>query len=337
MTNTLGGFWALDPDSNEDVFVHYEDLEADIVQSFIKPVGGFIFPANLFCLSRLPEVPFYVKDWLPKRGKSLLYAPPKTGKSYLCLQLARCIGSEEEFLGLPTTRGTVLYVQFELGEEILQARLRQTKGNYENVYVGTSFSMKLDLPSGQAQLVRALEAVEPQVLILDPLYKVIVGEENEATDMRKVVDFLDSVIEGFNCSILLVHHAGKDLSKRGRGSSIFEDWVDSYLQLKKTSKDKERLKAQIKPIFLRHAQLPPEPIEVELGEDFEFHVVSAAQTVKQQVEEFVKTTQNSVTPAQLFEQKIGSNTSVYKALKELVKEKKVIKGERGKYRWYGSH
>lgn len=333
MTN-LGGFWGLDPDTGKDIFIRYEDLEEDTRDLFIKPIGGFIFPANLFIMKKLPDVPFYVKDWLPKRGKSLLYAPPKAGKSYLCLQLARCIGSEESFLGIPTTKGKVLYIQFELGEEILQHRMKEdTKKDYANVFVGTTFSLKLDSKAGQEQLVRAMEAVEPNVLILDPWYKAILGDENESSDVRKILDFLDTVIEGFNCSILVIHHAGKDLKKRGRGSSVLEDWVDSYLQMQRVAKEGERLKVKIKPIFLRHAQLPPNPIEAELGEDFEFHIVGAAQTVKEQVEAFIKVAKEPVNPAQMFARNIGSNTSVYEALKVLVSEGKVIKEKWGTYRW----
>ena len=327
------GFWIVDPDTQEDRFIYYEELEQELVQAFIKPIGGFIFPAGLFMLSKLPDVPFYVKDWLPKRGKSLLYAPPKAGKSRLCAQLARCIGCGEAFLEIPTKQGSVLYIQLELGEEILQGRLKETGKDYENVFVGTTFSMKLDSLGGQKQLWRAVEAVEPNVLILDPWYKVLMGDENESTDARKITDFLDSVIEGFNCSILIIHHAGKDLSKRGRGSSVLEDWVDSYLQMQRTSMAGSILRVKIKPIFLRHAQLPPGPIEAELGEDFEFHLVSGALTVKQQVAEFIKMALNEITPAQLFVQKIGTNTSVYTALKELAEEGKIEKTGRGRYKW----
>ena len=327
------GLWIVDPSTGEDRFVLYSELEEDIVQAFIKPIGGFVFPANLFVLSALPAVPFYVRDWLPKRGKSLLYAPPKTGKSYLCLQLARCIGCGESFLGIPTTKGSVLYVQFELGEEILQNRMkRETKKDYDNVFVGTTFSMKLDTKQGQDQLWRAMEAVEPSVLILDPKIKMIAGDENESHEMRPVCDFLDTIIEGFDCSVLVIDHSGKDESKRGRGSSVWEGWVDSYLQMKKTSKKNERLKVKIQPIFLRHAALPPEPLEAELGDDFEFHVVGSALTVKEQVEEFICKQKEPVSPKDLYGAGIGANTSVHQALGELEREGKIVKEGRGRYR-----
>ena len=327
------GLFIIDPETEKERFVYYHELEDELVQAFIKPVGGFIFPANLFTLSHLPSVPFYVKDWLPKRGKAYLYAPAKSGKSYLCIQLARCVGAGLPFLGLPTTKGVALYVQFELGEEILQARLRQTRQDYDNVYVGTTFSMKLDTKGGQEQLWKALEAVEPNVLILDPKIKMITGDENESHEMQPICDFLDSVIEGFNCSILVIDHAGKDISKRGRGSTIWEGWSDSYLKMKRTSKKGEPLRVEIEPVFLRHASLPPEPIKAELGEDFEFHVVSSALTVKQLVAKFFREEKGEVCPKDLFDYGIGTNTSVYQALRELVAEGRVSKEERGKYKW----
>ena len=329
------GLWIQDPDTGEERFIFYSELEGDTIQSFVHPIGGFVFPANLFTLSRLPSVPFYIRDWLPKQGKAMLYGPAKTGKSYLCAQLARCIASGEDFLGQSTTTGRVLYVQFELGEEIFQSRLRSTGQDYDNVFVGTSFSMKLDTKVGRDQLWRALEAVEPSVLILDPKIKMISGDENESTDMRQVTDFLDLVIEGFRCSVFVTDHTGKDASKRGRGSSVWEGWVDSYLSMKKVSKKGEGLKIKIEPIFLRHAQLPPEPIEAELGDDFEFHLVGSAPTVKQQVLDFLekKWAEKSLpcSPGLLFEAKIGSNTSVYQALAKLVEEEKVEKVGWGKY------
>lgn len=327
------GLWIVDSETGEDRFIYYHELEEETIQSFIKPIGGFVFPAGLYMKKALPSVPFYLRDWLPKMGKALLYAPAKSGKSYLCLQIANCIGSGSEFLGIPTTAGKVLYLQFELGESVLQARLLQTGKPYDNVFVGTTFSMKLDTKAGQKQLESALDAVEPDVLILDPKYKAIMGDENEANEMRPICDFLDEKIEAYGCSVLLIDHSGKDITKHSRGSSIWEDWVDSYLQMKVTSKKGERHTVKIEPIFLRHAQLPPEPIEAELGDDFEFHLIDSAPTIKEQVSDWIQSSEEPVSPAELFKQKLGSNTAVYKSLGELVEEGKINKLERGKYEW----
>lgn len=324
------GLWIVNPDTGEDEFVLYSELEHDVRQKVIKPIGGFIFDAETFMSSNLARVPFYIKDWLPMRGKAMFYAPPKSGKSYLAVQAARCIAAGEPFLSLPTQPGRVLYTQFELGVEVLQQRLLDTHQIYPDVFVGTSFSMKLDTEIGRKQLLAAMEAVKPKVLILDPMYKALSGDENESYDVMRILDFLDSLIEGYECSILLIHHSGKDPTKRGRGSSVLEDWVDSDIEVKVISKKGEPLKIRIQPIFLRHAAIPPEPIEAELSPAFEFECTTI-RTVKQQVLEFITSAHTTVTPKELFDAKIGSNTSVYTELDALVKEGRIRKEGRGKY------
>ncbi len=326
------GLWIVDSETKEERFILYSELEEETRKTVIKPIGGFIFEVGAFLAADLPSVPFYVEDWLPKRGKSLLYAPPKSGKSFLCMQLARCVGAGESFLGHTTTQGRVMYVQFELGEEVLQARFRDTGKTYDNVFVGTSFSLKLDSKGGQKYIWEAMEAVKPHVLILDPWYKTLLGDENESHDVEKILDFLDSMIEYFNCSIQIIHHAGKDLSKRGRGTSVLEDWVDSYIKMNRTSKAGEPLRVKIEPVFLRHAPLPADPIEAELV-NFEFVLKDKMKSVRELVAEFIQGADGEVSPAQLFAEGIGTNTSVYTALKELSKDGLIEREERGRYEW----
>lgn len=312
-------------------YYFYDELDSDAVQELLKPVGGFIYSAENFKALQLTKAPFYIKDYLPQMGKMLLYAPAKSGKSYLCIQMGRCIASGVEWLGLPTVQGRVLYVQFELGEAVLRDRLLQTGKDYENMFVGTSFNLKLDTEGGQKQLLTALDAIRPCVLILDPLYKAIVGDENESLDMRKVLDFLDSVIEAYSCSVVIIHHTGKDESRRGRGSSVLEGWVDSYIRMRKISKVEEDLTIEITPILMRHAA-PGEPIQAVM-KNYEFEVIGGAGTVKQIVAEYIKTMGRVVEPKEILNSEIGSNNSVYSALKELVSEKKVEQVGRGKYQW----
>jgi len=322
-----------DPRTGEASLIYLDELEDEAFSQIAKPVGGFCWKAEEFVRLQLKPMPFYIKNWLPKRGKAMLYAPAKAGKSYLCLQMARCIGSGEDFLSIPTTQGTVLYCQLELGAEVLQARLQSTKKTYGNVFVGTTFSMKLDIQGGQRLLDEAMRAIEPNVLIIDPLYKVLAGDENESKDMRTLIDYLDSLIEGFGCSIVIIHHPGKDIKKGGRGSSVLEDWVDSGIEMKKTSKKDEALKVKLTPKFLRHSELPPEPIEA-IMKNFEFEPIGeTTPTVRQEVAKTVKGSSHAVSPKELFSMGIGTNASVYSALNKLIAQGKVNRVGRGLYKW----
>jgi len=312
--------------------IPYQDLSEQDRLKFWRPTGKFSYSASSFLNLPLPEVPFYLKDWLPEQGKAELYGQAKAGKSFLCLQLARCIGAGEPFLGIPTRQGKVLYLQFELGTGVLQWRMRQTGMVYDNVYVGTTFAMKLDKKVGQDVLKAELDAIEPKVLILDPFYKILSGDENVAQDVEVIIDFLDEMIDAYGISVLIAHHSGKDMSRGGRGSSVLEGWVESYIEMKKGDNLDGTHRARIKPKLLRHAANPPEGLEIVLGDDFEFHLGDKPTTVRDRVRVYFE--EHKVTKVQeMVNAGVGSRRMVNDAKNDLVTEGVVVQAARGVYEW----
>ncbi len=327
-------FWFED-EQGQPFSLTYEELaelDESIYPQILKPTGKFCYSANTFLRLPIAESPFYVQNWLPKQGKAMIYGQAKAGKSFLATQMSRCIGSGESFLGLGTTTASVLYLQFELGFASFQKRLVDTKQSYDNVYVGTSFSIKLDTEEGQDELTNELYLVRPNVLVLDPLYKMLSGDENEAKDVIVICDFLDKLIDEFGLSILFLHHSGKDLDRGGRGSSVLEGWVDSSIEMKKTSSDnKEELHARLTPKLLRHSALPLSPIEVTLGKDFEFHLGEKETSIKELVLGYIQS-KGRVKMQEIIDAGIGSRRSVYEAKKNLIDEGKIEDLKDGTYK-----
>jgi hypothetical protein len=282
------GIFLDDAETGESTFYSYADLDKlddDIRRAVFKPIegSGFIYPADLFVQMPFAQTPFYVMNWLPKHGKACLYAAAKAGKSTIAVQLGRCIGIGEQFLGVGTTIGRVLYLQAELSVPVLQQRMRDTHQVYPNLLVGTLFSLKLDTPTGRDILAQAVQAVQPNVLIIDPLYKMMNGDENEAHDMLVVVDALDRLIEipDLDLGIWINHHSGYDTS-HPRGSTVLQDWVDSSLEVKRISKPGDPLQVKLTPKLLRHSELPPESIEAEWV-DGEFELIGAMHSLEANV------------------------------------------------------
>lgn len=325
------GFWAQDAHGGA-TFIYYDDLDIDQLGQVFKPIGGFCYPVEGFVRMPLPEAPYYVKSWLPKQGKCMIYGAAKAGKSYLALQLARCVGAGEPFLGIPTQQGRVLYLQFELGMEVLQGRIKSTGRTYEDVYVGTTFGLKLDTRMGREHLHNALEAVQPAVLILDPFYKILTGDENESHDVKSLLDNLDEAIEVFRCSVVMMHHAGKDIERGQRGTSTLADWHDAVIELRKISKVGEPFRIKLTPKFLRHAELPDKPIEAVM-KNFEFDIDTGGLTLEEQILRALKPRgKTMITIKELLDLNLCSaRSSLYDALNRLVAQGQVERIDRGVY------
>ena len=81
------------------------------------------FTAEELSKKTIEKTPFVVNSILPC-GLTILAAPPKTGKSWLCLDLANAVSTGGKFWGLNTAQGSVLYMALEDNEYRLQSRLR---------------------------------------------------------------------------------------------------------------------------------------------------------------------------------------------------------------------
>jgi len=321
-------------DQGEDELLYLDDIDPEVLPQLLQPVGGFCCSASSFMMLPLTVAPFYVKDWLPKQGRVMFYGPAKGGKSLLALQLARCIGAGEPFVNIPTNWGKVLYLQFEIGLPALKKRMVDTGQEYQNVYVGTTFDMKLDTKQGQEKMRIAIAEVKPDVVICDPWYKMMLGDPDKVHEASVVTNFQDEVIVSDGCSFVNMHHIGKDPSQGPRNTSHLLDWHDSLIELKRVSKRGEPLRIKLTPQRLRHAEAGPNPIEAELI-DFEFQQIDAPLTIFQKVRDYLEK-HKRLTPKDLIGAGIGSETSrapIHEALSRLTRLGLAEKVERGVYQW----
>ena len=204
---------------------------------------------------------------LPRQALGFIGGPPKVGKSSLALNLAlrRTLGLP--WLGFETTPGRVLVLQAEIPERELQGRLRlmlQDLGGdppARRLFLATYRGLKLDRMEGLKACRRLVEALHPDLLILDPLARFYSGDENSAREVGRLVGALDELIQSLGLAVMVVHHTAKpsmtdprEGGLRLRGSSALFAAADSVLVLDKTEGGLFKLGFE-----LRHGK-EPEPM-----------------------------------------------------------------------------
>lgn len=147
-----------------------------------------------------------VDEILTSNELFLLAASPRAGKSLMAMTLAKAVAEGSEFLGRPTTQGTVVYVCMEDSENKLKER-ETAQGWAEGLPVAWLQRFKLsEIP----QLKDLAEELDPRLIIIDTLSRVKDSSISESSaEMSQLLDPLQDMAKELDCCVLLVHHTGK--------------------------------------------------------------------------------------------------------------------------------
>lgn len=210
------------------------------------------------------------------QGKIILVGPYKSWKSMTAMDLAFKLSTGKSWLGFETTLSTVLVVQLEIPKAAYQKRVNKyvfgNKLNPSNLYFMTTRNLKLDKGWGIALLEQWITEVKPQVIIIDPVFKVVSGRLSDEYDVRQFEDRLDELIEKHKVAIVLIHHEGKDMIVDGErydrgadasfGSVFFGAWVDSLIELRTESEGSNRVIMRFPLLRLAEDDIKPMMVEI---------------------------------------------------------------------------
>jgi hypothetical protein len=139
-----------------------------------------------------------------------------------------------------TLIGPTIYAALEGKSNIKKARRRAWKVAHgisepmPNFYVTTA--PMIGMGEGQEfidQIIARLGDQKPKLIVLDTLSKCMAGlNENDAKDAGQFIRFIDSLVEIFSCSVIAIHHTGKDEGRGARGSAAFHAGFDTVLEVK---------------------------------------------------------------------------------------------------------
>lgn len=204
--------------------------------------------------------------------------PPKSTKTWLSLELAVAVASGQPCLGryAVRTRGHVLLYAAEDSAQEIKHRISalahaRGAGDLERLAVGliTEHDLRLDDLVHQERLAVTVEKVRPRLLVLDPLVRLHRSDENSASEISLLLDYLRQLQRRFGVAIILVHHVRKSAAEQPgqalRGSGDLHAWSDSSLYL-------VRRKGRLE-LHAEHRCFPsPAPLAIELDAGAHPHI-----------------------------------------------------------------
>lgn len=182
---------------------------------------------------------FDTGDKIPVIGSS------KSRKSFFVLMLALSVAAgRDRFLSwrIPTRR-KVLLIQYEIKAAHFQGRiyrLCQAMGITPDDLQGwLSIVNARGLPSATKPdgILALAKSTGAALVILDPLYKLLEGDENAAQDMKPLLSAFDRVAESSGAALMYVHHNAKgfagdrDQRDRGAGSGVLARDFDAAIYI----------------------------------------------------------------------------------------------------------
>ena len=176
------------------------------------------------------------RDWifgqlLLSEAVSMVVGPPGSGKSTYALMSGCAVAAGKEWNGdeVPFAR-SVIYVSAEDSRHEVARRLegiRQVMGigpdalarfhvvAGQPIQIGAGDDVAGAMSSGAGELLRLVSSIGAAVVIIDPLVEAHGCDENNNAEMHRVIATLRTIAQRGNCSVLVVHHAGKGIPIAG--------------------------------------------------------------------------------------------------------------------------
>ncbi|WP_368269617.1 AAA family ATPase [Enterocloster clostridioformis] len=192
-----------------------------------------------------PELPEELIEGILRRGhKMLILGSSKAGKSFLLMELCIAIAEGRDWLGFHCKQGKVLYVNLEIDPasainrflKIYEA-LKIPAAHSDNIVVWNLRGHAVPLDQLVPKLIRRVRDQHFDAIIIDPIYKVITGDENNASEMGQFCNQFDKICTETDCSTIYCHHhskgaqGAKKAMDRASGSGVFARDPDAQLDM----------------------------------------------------------------------------------------------------------
>lgn len=194
----------------------------------------------------IPPLSVPLIDGVLRSGhKMLISGPSKAGKSFALIELVIAIAEGKTWLQhFPCTQGRVLYVNLELDRVSCLHRFRDVytalkwpPRNIANIDIWNLRGQAIPMNKLAPKLIRRAAKRNYTAIIIDPIYKVLTGDENSADQMAAFCNQFDRVCHELGAAVIYCHHHSKGYQgqkrsvDRASGSGVFARDPDAILDM----------------------------------------------------------------------------------------------------------
>ena len=190
-----------------------------------------------------PLKPELIEGILRQGHKMLVVSSSKAGKTFALIELAIAIAEGRRWIGFRCKQGRVLYLNMELDEASFDDRMKRV---YEALDIEHIHPENIDIVHLRGkiekldrmvpQINRTLKTKDYAAVILDPTYKLGIGDENAADQVTAFCNAIDKIANS-GVSVIYAHHHSKGAQgakasmDRASGSGVFARDADALLDM----------------------------------------------------------------------------------------------------------
>ena len=207
--------------------------------------------------------------------KMLISGASKTSKSFMLIELAYAIAEGMNWMGKRCKQGKVLYVNLEVDRascinrisEVYKAFGMNVGNHANNIDIWNLRGHATTMERLAPKLIRRCEKQGYIAVIIDPIYKVMNGDENKAGDMAAFCNQFDAIANALNCSVIYCHHfskgfqGGKKSIDRASGSGVFARDPDAILTVTELDVPESLVESKGIPLRIEYTLREFKPLE----------------------------------------------------------------------------
>src|SRR3989338_8464505 len=136
---------------------------------------------------KFPEQKWIIAGLIPVGTVNMMSAEPYTGKTWLTLEISRCVATGESFLGeLQTIQGAVMIVNLEDAPMYIQERLKKLSVKPDNPISFIYDELNMENGSAVDTLLDLAQERNVKLIIFDSFRRLHTGDENESRTSNDV-------------------------------------------------------------------------------------------------------------------------------------------------------